>query len=172
MLGVGILQVDLRPWTILNSQAFTLNANKLAEFNDWTVNVHGERFGRIQGLEERLTRLFFEFQPIAIASEAPFYNPRRPQAYGVLVETIAAIRRAVMQYDVWRELHLIPPSLVKNAVGALGNAKKEVVKEKVIQLPDLNYTGAVPLAYLDEHAIDALGVAYGYFKDTKEKLCL
>lgn len=172
MLGVAIMHIDLRSWTILETQAYTLNANKLDDLSDWTVNIHGDRFGRIQGLEDCLLRLFNETQPIAIVSEAPFYNPRRPQAYGALVETIAAIRRAVMYFDVWRELHLIPPSSVKNAVGALGNAKKEVIKEKVLQLVDLNYNGPVPLCQLDEHSIDSIGVAYGYYKNMKGNLCL
>ena len=35
-----------------------------------------------------------------------------------------------MRYDIWTELHLVPPSVVKNAIHAKGNAKKEEVKEK------------------------------------------
>ena len=42
----------------------------------------------------------------------------------------------------------------------------------LIKLTDLNYNGFIPLANLDEHAIDAIAVAYGCFNQMKSNLCL
>ena len=50
---------------------------------------------------------------------------------------------------------------MKNAVHAIGDAGKGLMRDKVIAIRHLlNYNGIVPLEELDEHSIDALAVAY------------
>jgi Holliday junction resolvasome RuvABC endonuclease subunit len=171
-LGVGVLKIDITTLKIVSSDAWTLVGKRLVGKNDWTTSIHGERNGRVYALEQELLRIFRYFQPLEIASESPFINSKFPQAGLALTVVVCGIRQAVMQYDVWRELHLIDPPTVKMAVGAAGNAPKEVVKEKIMLLPNLNYIGTVPLSQLDEHSIDALAVAFARFRLLMEKLCL
>lgn len=171
-LGMGILFVDLLSMRVVSSEAFTFVGSKLAGKTNWIGEVHGDRQGRLRAHEENLLVMFNHYQPFLIACESPFYSQRRPQAFGALTEAIASIRRAVMRYDAWKDLRMIDPPTVKNAVGAKGNAAKELVLEALLALPELNYNGARSLAECDEHSIDGLAVAYCRYRQLLEDLCL
>lgn len=171
-LGVGVIRFDITTLRIVDCDAWTLVGKKLAGKQGWMTDLHGERNGRVYALEQELLRIFQYFQPLEIASESPFINSKFPQAGLALTVVVCGIRQAVMQYDVWKELHLIDPPTVKMAVGAPGNAPKEVVKEKIMAIPNLNYIGSMALSSLDEHSIDALAVAFCRFRLLMEKLCL
>ena len=125
--------------------------------------LHSDRVSRIKSHENNLLNLMIEHNPVAIASEAPFYNPRRPNAYGALVEVICAIRNAVIHYSDTVKLYHIPPSNVKRAIGAKGNADKDIVKYHVGCIPEIVNSLIVPLSILDEHSVDAMAVAYYQF---------
>lgn len=168
-LGTGILWVDLSIMKVIASSAKTFNGDRL-HGESWTGSLFGDRIGRILTLENELVRVFNHVQPYMIASESPFMSMRRPQAYGVLTEVICAVRNAVMRYDAWKPLHLIDPPRVKKAVGAAGNAGKDEVKQALMRLTDINYSGDVPLELLDEHSVDALAVAYGCWRKHLEEL--
>lgn len=158
-LGVGILCIDMKTSQIVGANALTLVGEKLAK-GTWMSEMHGDRFGRIAQLQRQLNRLLHHYQVVDIASESPFYSLRHPNAYGALTEVICAIRDAVIYYDCWKSLTLIDPPTVKNAVGAKGNADKDVMKEKVMTVLGPVYQGVVPINELDEHSYDALAVAY------------
>lgn len=161
-LGVGIMSFDTVSQAILRTDAFTVFGSKLGG-NEWLGFLHGDRFQRIAQLSQNLTHLFRQEVPLAIAVESPFFNHLRPQAYGVLMEVMAAIRQAVWDYDPWHELYLIDPSSVKKAAGVLGNANKDTMREAIrILSPQLHLTCDVDL--LDEHSIDAVAVAYCRYK--------
>lgn len=164
-LGVAVLSVDVTTMQIVSSIARTYIGSKMAGKNNWIGSLHGDRVGRILAHEDNLLEIFNYYNPLIIVSESPFINTKFPQSGLVLTEVLCSIRRAVMRYSIWKELCLVDPPTVKKAVGAPGNAQKEVVKEKIMQLTDLNYSGDVPLEYLDEHSIDALAVAYFKFKN-------
>ena len=115
-----------------------------------------------------LLGIFNYYKPFSIASESPYISNQFPQAGLVLTEVICAIRRAVMRYDSWQNLNLIDPPTIKKSVGAMGNAKKEMMKEKVLSLTDLRYNGIVPIEELDEHAIDALAVSYCHWSNLRK----
>jgi Holliday junction resolvasome RuvABC endonuclease subunit len=167
-----VLGFDLTTFDIVFSDAWTLIGKKLAGKDRWITDLHGERNGRIRAIEEELLRIFNYYQPLLIASESPFINSKFPQAGLALTVVVCAIRQAVMNYDLWKSLDLIDPPTVKMAVGAPGNAPKEIVKEKIMQLPNLNYVGTTPIALLDEHSIDALAVAICRLRTLLEVLCL
>lgn len=167
-LGVAKITVDLRDWSIHDSIAWTLNGAKLAGKDNWTQVIHGDRIGRIEALQCALERIFALYEPIEIASESPYFSHLHPGAYGPLVEIITAIRLAVMHYDAWQPLTMIDPPTIKNAVGAKGAAKKDVMKEKVLGLAStLKYNGPTPMEALDEHSIDALAVAFAQYKTAR-----
>lgn len=171
-LGVAIIRFDCYTYQIVSTRAFTVKAAKLSK-ESWATEVHGERLGRINAIEEKLYWIFRDVEPFQVVSESPFYSFKHPNAYGVLMEVITAIRNALMRYDLWKELHLIDPPSVKNAVGAKGNAGKDEVRAKVLGLaPTLRFVGPVPMEELDEHSFDSIGVAYGRYQRMLEELCL
>lgn len=157
-LGVACLSVDAHTLEVVNTQAITFVGSKLG-MDPWMEGMHSARFARIAAHQENLKAIFRQTLPVSIVCESPFYNPRRPNAFAPLVETLNAIRRAVWEYDAQQPLESVDPPTVKNAVGAKGNADKDAVKAKVLTLP-LNFTGPIPLELLDEHSIDAIAVAY------------
>lgn len=171
-LGVCVIFFNVETLQIVSTSAWTLNGMKLGRNEVWTTELHGDLEGRILGMKEALSETLDYYQPLLVASEAPFISKKFPQAGLVLTRVLSAIRQAVMQYDVWKSLDIIDPPTVKNGVGAPGNAPKEVVKEKVINLPGLNYQGPVPIEQLDEHSIDAIAVAYGRLMKWLGDLCL
>lgn len=157
-LGTAIINVDIATLNINYSLAWTFKGDTLIKDNNWLAQLHGARYDRIFAHKLNLLDLMRYYSPLYIASESPFMNTRMPNAYGALLEVINAIKQAVIEFDAWRTLHLIPPSSVKNAVGAAGAANKGTMKDKISALKELNYRGDINL--LDEHSIDALSVAY------------
>lgn len=161
-LGFSLMTIDLDSRLIISSQAFTLNGEKLSN-NQMVSDHYGARHGRIQGMMTQLARVCEHYQPFAVISESPFYNPTRPAAFEALVEVINALRMTVANYDLFKPLHLIDPSSVKNAVGSKGGANKVTIREAILKIPQLNYHDQNELIALDEHAIDSLAVNYWYY---------
>ena len=163
-LGFAWLEYDLLTSKIVRTQATTFNGVKLMKLDTWAIEMHGERASRIKALKNKLLNSFLELMPIQIVCEGAFFNQLRPNAFEVLIEVRTAIKEAISDYDCWKTIYLIDPPTVKKGVGAPGNAKKDVIKQCVLALPDLNYEGTVSLNDLDEHAIDALAIAYTRYK--------
>lgn len=166
--GIAVINVNVETTKIVASDAWTVFAERLAGKNNWVEEIHGGRPSRILAIEENLISVFRQYNPIIIASESPFINSAFPAAGIALTEVLACIRRAVMVYDSWKTLHLIPPSSVKNGVGAGGGVNKVSVRDKVLELSELKYSGVIKLEDLDEHSIDALSVAYTKYKQLLE----
>lgn len=167
-LGVAVLKFDVETMEIVSTTAQTYTGSRMYSANNWQSETHGDRCARINAHKENLTNIFFHEEPIQICCESSFYNRLRPNAYGVLIEVLDAVRQAVIAYDVWRKLYLVDPPTVKKSVGAPGNADKFVVKAAVMRLPDLRYQGQFGLDVVDEHSIDAMAVAYCRFQELKK----
>lgn len=170
-LGVSAITVNVDTMKIISSIAWTIDGEKLMPKHSRAEEIHGTRYVRIKALGKELERIFFKLKPLFVASESPFYNQRRPQAYGVLTEVICAIRNALINYLRDIKLKLIDPPTIKISVGAKGNADKDTMKRAVLLKTELNYNGAIPIIDLDEHSIDALAVAYCYYLQIMESLC-
>jgi len=158
-LGLSSIYFDPVTLRIEKSYALTLVGSK-CRINEHLVNIHSHRFARLAALEENIVGFLLYHQPIAVVCESPFFNAKRPQAYGALTEATNMIRHAVWRYDQECELNMIDPPSVKRAVGAKGNADKKDMMKAVCALPDLRYIGLPLLSELDEHSIDALAVSY------------
>lgn len=160
--GFSIFNVDPKTEEIIQLEGFTLDLGKTQD-NQWLVENYGDRYRRLDGLKNKLLDILCSYHPAIISIESPFFNQLRPQAYGVLMEVMAVIKSTIMQYDNWLVPQLIDPSSVKNAVGAGGGAKKEVIREKILELPEtLKYLSLIQT--LDEHSLDALAVNYARFR--------
>lgn len=166
-LGFSELDFDLNTFQILRWEPKTYFGSKLLKRSEWVAKTHGERYMRLIAHRRNLIKLFDQLEPYVIASEAPFINMKRPQAYGALTEIVYEIRQAVIAHSAWKELYVIDPSSVKNAVGAKGNADKDTIKACITALPELAKVCVRPLSELDEHEIDSGAVAYAAYKNLK-----
>jgi Holliday junction resolvasome RuvABC endonuclease subunit len=164
-IGVACIEFDINTLAIVNTQAFTITGSKLMVKDSWLIETHGERIARIKALKERLIEIFCEVNPLMIACETPFFNPRRPNAFAVLVEVLLAIKEAVRDFDFWKVVYSIDPPTVKKSVYAPGNADKVKMKESIMALPDIKFKGNITLDKLDEHSIDAIAVAYCRYRE-------
>lgn len=163
-LGYTRLSFSAVTGQIIQTQARTITGNRSLGMDELMILTHSERFARIHALCNELFRLFHEDQPNYIVCESPFYNPKMPMAYGVLVEVLSAIRNMVWTYHPHMTFDLIDPSSAKNAVGASGGAKKEVMQKAILGMSGLKYVGTIPQHLIDEHSIDAIAVAYSRYK--------
>ena len=174
-LGVASIDFHLETLEILGTQAQTFHGAKDSR-GSWIAEIHGDRWGRIDSHHDKLFRLFTRTQPLEVACEAPFINRRQPQAGLALTEVVAMIRHALVSYDSWKRLYMLDPPTVKNAVGVSGRTGgpegKKLMRTAVLGIAELRYNGLTPLDVLDEHAIDAIAVAYCRYKNLLEELCL
>lgn len=161
-LGVSILFFDVITLQITKIVPKTYIGSKLP-VSPMLAMLHNDRVSRIKAHEENLFNIYSEYNPVAIVSEAPFYNPRRPNAYGVLVEVICAIRNSIIRYSDTMCFYQVDPASVKRAIGAKGNADKDIVKHHIGLIPEIVNVLEYPLSALDEHSIDATAVAYHQF---------
>lgn len=166
-LGFALLHYNVDNFEIVGCEAETLLGEKLPG-SDWLESMYGSRFRRIEAYRSALKYRFDIANPVIIASESPFINVKRPAAYGALTEIVYAIKLAVVEHNSWRPLHLLPPSMVKNAVGAKGNADKDAMRIALNKLFVIASTCTKDTSQLDEHSIDALAVAYCAWLQNKE----
>lgn len=170
MIGVSIITMEIPLLNIINTEAFTINAGKLTDSNNWLSYLYNDRINRIKFIEDKLTDIFNYYDPLCICAESPFFGMKHPAAYGALVEVICAIRSAVIRYDQWKTLEVIDPATVKRGVGGMGNADKAIMKQKVLGIPQLRFIGNAPLEFQDEHSIDAIAVAWWKYNDLLKQL--
>lgn len=166
-LGFSVLEYDAKTYDIIRTYAYTFNAGKM-QLNIQDIENHSERYARIYEIMEALYKAFYRIRPNHVVSESPFMAILRPSAFAPLVEVVFAIRSALRKYDPLMSLSLIDPPSAKNAVGAPGNAKKDVVKVCVEKLLDVLHFDAeesgCEFAALDEHAVDGIAIAYSRWK--------
>ena len=160
-MGVAMIDFDCVSRSIIQTHAFTLVAKRL-EINSSFDESFGNRLARIEALRRALAYHFCLYMPNITICESPFIGMSQPAAYGALTETICAVREALATFDPFQTLYSIDPPSAKTGVGAPGNAKKDVMLQKVCSLaPSLNFIGGLPaLSVLDEHSIDAVAIGY------------
>lgn len=168
--GISKFIIDIDTLQIKECKAWTIHSEKLSTNSEWTMYIHSDRVSRLNAIEEYMFKLFTTVKPLVVVSEAPFINNRFPQAGIVLTEVMSKIRKGLERYDVWKPLYIVPPSSVKNAIKASGNADKTKMLECICKLTDLNYLNEEPLNSLDEHSVDALAVGYSKVKELQNGL--
>ena len=98
-----------------------------------------------------------------VAIEAPFYNRLTPQAFGSLLEVIAAIKYNIL---VPRKMkfRMLEPMLVKKIFAEKGMAKKEVMKQFLISKKAAGtILMDIDIETLSEHEIDAIAIVYSHY---------
>jgi len=170
-LGLAVLWFDINKMEIVKTEARTVRVDKLIK-NNPLVETMGELYARLYAAKNILLNEFNFYQPVLIATETPYYNPRRPSAYGPLVKTITMIETALVEHNSTMRLTYIAPATVKSRVNANTLVRnKDNVIECVAALPDLNYQGSVPFNKLDDNGVDGLAIVYGAFHNLVRNRC-
>ena len=161
-LGLATLYVDAATLEPIHLKSQTFVASRMRRDPD-EIRVWGDRISRIRALEMAVFAHLQTHGADQVGMEAPFYNPRRPNAFAALVEVICAMRQASFHHRPDRSLILIDPPTVKNAVGAKGNADKDQVKQSLLTHPRLRSVLDGAGEHWDEHSVDAAAVVWSLF---------
>lgn len=164
-LGFAALEFDIQTLQIHRLYATSFKSQQMVGLDGIIRLSHSERIEKIYAQKDNLVNHFRYFHPSFICCESPFYNRFRPSAYGPLVEILFAIRTAAIEYDPIVKFFTYAPSVIKKAVGAGAISGKDAVKAAILGNAELAtaFTEG-DLAGLDEHAIDAIGVAYTHLE--------
>lgn len=160
--GVSIIDVDYTTKRLVSVTAFTLIPARLDTYQNVYPGIDDSPINRIYRLTAAFRYLLEFYNPCAVASEDAFYHPKMPNAYGVLRDVIMAVRNETHSYNYNIPFVLIEPRAVKKVVGAGidGVDKKQLVKEAIRRKAEIMSVMQVDLNLLDQHAIDAIAVAY------------
>lgn len=161
-LGFCVFRFDIETFEIFSIESTTIAPEKLVRDDDPIGLTHNGRVQRITALKVRLHELFSYYDPSVICCESSFYNRFRPSAFGVLMECITAIRFSAIAYNPYVPMRTHEPSIIKKTIGAHATkGGKDAIKVALKKIPDvmkaLDYQS---IDHLDDHAIDAIAVAY------------
>ncbi len=164
-MGFSLIQVNFQTMAVVDAKAWTIDAAKLLKADDWNAQRYGDRYARIKILAKLFENILRQFKPVAVCSEAAFYNPRRPNAYEALLEVIFIVRETLDLWDPWKTLITIEASVAKKTFGVKGNSKdKGDVKRELMKLPQLAH---LDFDQIDEHACDSLLIGLSCFERFK-----
>lgn len=159
-LGLAVLTIDPKTYEIIETTAATYRGGRLEHYDVRVSAIQGDRLARLLAHRCNLVERFAEIKPTMVASEAPFYNRLRPNAYGPLVESLWVIKEAVWSYDGTMALREIDPPTVKKGVMAKELKGKEPMKDALKALHQELRLSEAQIDAMDEHSVDAVAVAY------------
>ena len=162
-IGISIWTIDIDSLNILDVKAYTFNTMNILYRDQELEMSHGTRFSRLITLRKEFASVLRQIKPISVACESPFYFSKRPGAFAPLVEVLYILKCAVFDYDQTVPFITYDPSSIKNSIGALGNANKELVKNTMMDLTTIPLSGEY-IQTLDEHSIDAIAVGYCHYR--------
>lgn len=169
-MGVTELLFNFNTYEIEQMHSYTLYG-PLMLGNKSLIEQNGERYERIQAIENFLFNRFCARAPHAVFCEAAYINHRRPQAYGALTEAICGVRNSLYRYDPWHKLYMVEPSVAKKALTGHGSANKDGIKDAYMaRAQELNVyspPGSIDIEHLDEHSNDSGAIAYAGFQILK-----
>lgn len=167
-LGVSRLDYDFEGPEVDIVDAFTFTARESHPGYQNTLETYGNKYARLQNLQECLVQLFQEHRPHAVICEQPYLG-RFATAYAALTECAFIIHQALFAYDPYLPLWRVEPRPAKLAAGVVmpkPGSKEKLTKDHVrialAQQPHLRWH--VDMTELDEHAVDATAVALYYMK--------
>lgn len=162
--GVAVYNCSYNLENINGISAFSLNTDKINEIDSADPFYHTERVLKLARMKQAMDSILLQLNPCLIICESPFFNRLRPSAYQALVQVITIFQQSALDYNPNVPFCFIEPLLVKKKIGAGFTSGKESVKDMVSKNDYLMEKLVVDLDGLDEHAIDAIAIAYGYIK--------
>lgn len=159
-MGVVIADLNLRTGQYHIQHVETYRGDRLAKDVIGLSETHSALWARQMMLREAFYHTLVDFEPHAVAVEAPFFMPGRVTTFQALSETMVFIKMAVSDYDPAMPTHLITPGQAKRAVQTKDfTMKKVVIPECVVRLPNITYNEGIDKYGLTEHEYDGIAVA-------------
>lgn len=162
--GVAVFQIDAYSRMIQSIVAFTINTNRLVDTTGIDDELHTDRIIKLYKLKQSIQTTIAQVNPVVIACESAFYNPKFPMAYPALVEAIDFIQSAAIEVNGNIVFRTIEPKVIKKIVGAGMDKGKLDVKAAVANTPSLMQALQMNLELLDQHSIDAIAIGYTFLK--------
>lgn len=162
---VGTSIIELYPDESFNiNYVETIHTDKLLYKYKDVEFVHGTRAAKIHAAVEQISKLITMYDISYVVSEAPFYNPRTPNAYGSLVEVVSSFRTAISDRFYSIRFETIPPSNIKNAIGVGGGSKDKTEMKRALLNLNLLYDTYLDPSGFDEHSVDSIAVGICFCK--------
>ena len=163
-VGIAILNINSNTMEINNIDTMLFNLNVVKhEVLNYDAVTH-----RIRLLEKLFARLVRAYNPIILAFERGFHNPRTPGSFAPLLMSTTTMVNTTLRFNPMVHIEAFSPGEVKNAMGQKGNCKKDVMKKACLESPIINkYVDANAIT---EHEIDACAVglcALNHYKRVK-----
>ena len=162
-LGISIFFIDVKTLNIVDIISIPISLNKYNILNTSRTGLTN----RLAYLESEAERIIESFNPLMIAVESGFINPRMPGAVIPLASAISTISYAAINIDPDILIVEYPPSIIKRAIGAnpIGN-KSPVFNalEKNMEIVEL-----IDIYPLTEHCVDSIAIAYTALLEIREK---
>lgn len=169
--GVAVVDCDPRTYRILSIRAWTIAMDALPNDTGLMGEFHDELLIRLYKLKNACQRIFDTEQPLYVAYERPFINPKRPNAYGPLMAVHTILREISLNYHPTMPFHILSPGTMKKAIGVKsekGKNSKELVYEAACNNPEflaLLEAGGTKIDDLDDNGLDAALVGYTAVRD-------
>jgi len=151
-VGISLLEIDLKTMELISVETHLID---LTIFVNTNVLLDNLTF-RLNILSVLFSRFLNEYSPEFVCCESGFINRLRPAAVIPLASAIALMRNCLNRFDPISVLDLYPPTVVKNAVGAKGNADKDGVELAVKNHIELKHL--LDTKTISEHEVDATAV--------------
>lgn len=163
-IGVAVFQFQTNPLKILTINAFTIKEERVEDRTCLDGEYIAEQVVKRTRMVNAVLTVLKKVSPEALVSESPFFDRRKPGSFAVLTEVINDIFSGTLRFNNNIRISMVAPLLVKHTLGVAGQKGKEVVKEAMSQTQEVLEVLESDFDELDEHAIDAIGVGYTYFK--------
>jgi Holliday junction resolvasome RuvABC endonuclease subunit len=145
-------------------------AVKDRNLREWGLMINSPRREKISFLAECLQVELQQYNPVAVISEAPFFNPKSPDAFQALSQLIERLLVTTQQHRMLTPFYVIEPRSVKKIFSGVGNVDKDGMLSALKTKPALLAKLSVPLSSLDEHSVDAIAISEYLMHQYREKL--
>ena len=144
--------------------AWSVNLQRTDFYSFENAQSIGDKVERINALYRYMSDTLKTYQPDFVVSEQPFTNAKYPDAGLALAEVFSSIKIALGHYSPCKQLHVLPPKSAKKQLGD-ANADKDKMRYLVGNIVNqINLSRDTGFERLDEHAIDAIAMAYTRYK--------
>lgn len=166
-LGLASLSFDLESNLITVHDAITADIDKLLETHyPELVDSHGKLLSRTFMVDKVVGKYCNGWEPDFLAHETAFSSHGRNrfgnavESFACLRENILAIRLAAMNYDLGLQIKTVNPNTVKYAVPGAQSSDKSEIKKGLLAKDNVKFL--MDTTYLDQHAWDAIAIAYTF----------
>lgn len=122
--------------------------------------LYGKRLMSLDFIHDAVNKLITDRDVDVVATEAAFFNPKRPNAYRALIQVIHVISWVAYKEHKLRTYE-VPTKIAKMHISS-GESKKIDISKGIHLQEDLVITQGL---FLNEHIADAIAVGYGLIKN-------